>query len=61
MSDNIWHISAGSEPNIGQRNKLNGSDLYDIRCMHDIPSKIEAKWGKNYPQNGIQKLKVNRT
>ncbi|HXW52677.1 MAG TPA: hypothetical protein VEL47_01100 [Myxococcota bacterium] len=35
MSDNIWHISAGSEPNIAQRNKLNGSDLYDIRCIFE--------------------------
>ncbi len=32
-ADNIWHISGKSESNIGQRNKLNGSDLYDMRCM----------------------------
>jgi len=32
MSDNIRHISGKSEPNIGQRNKFNGSDLYDMRC-----------------------------
>jgi len=33
MSDNIRHISGKSEPNPGQRNKLNGSDFYDMRCI----------------------------
>ncbi len=32
MSDNIRHIIAKRERNIGQRNKLNRSDLYDMRC-----------------------------
>ena len=33
MSDNIRHIIAKRERNIGQRNKLNRSDLYDMRCI----------------------------
>jgi len=39
MSDNIRHIGGKSEPNIGQRNKLNGSDLYDMRCIHQGPGR----------------------
>ena len=46
MSDNIWHISVKSEPSIGQRNKLNGSDLYDIRCNVDTIRSLCHNWHK---------------
>ena len=36
MSDNIKHISAKREQDIGQRNKLNRSVLYEKRCIVDF-------------------------
>ena len=41
MSGDILHIDAKSELNIGQRDKLNDSDLYDMRCNNPLQKLIE--------------------